>query len=280
MLNNFFYSHSVWVVAILVCGVLTGLPLIGLAILNRISPSHKREEDTSMVGLSYALVGGIYAVVLAFVAVGVYEALERSTNIASAEADSLGSLTYDSAGLPKELGELIRVDVYKYIDIVHEKEWPAQQAYHMEESNYAEGWTQMRKISRDISAYEPATPGQATVKATMVHLTNDLLIARNSRLLAANEHLPDAVWEMLIFGLLLVVVYIYLFGPHSFRMHLAVTALTMVSISLIFTLVIALDYPFRGELSVSDESLLSVKEVSHLTFASHEATTANYEHEK
>jgi len=49
---------------------------------------------------------------------------------------------------------------------------------------------------------------------------------------------------MLIFGLGLVAVYVYLFGPHNYRIHMAVTALTMVSIGLVFTLLIALDYPF------------------------------------
>jgi hypothetical protein len=43
---------------------------------------------------------------------------------------------------------------------------------------------------------------------------------------------------------------------------MAVTGLTMLSIGLIFTLIIALDYPFRGDLSVDDDSYLGVKEVS------------------
>ena len=67
---------------------------------------------------------------------------------------------------------------------------------------------------------------------------------------------------MLIFGLGLVAIYVYLFGPHSFRIHMAVTTLTMLSIGLVFTLVIALDYPFRGELSVGDEAFRGLKEIA------------------
>ena len=48
----------------------------------------------------------------------------------------------------------------------------------------------------------------------------------------------------------------FLFGPHNYRMHMAVTGLTMLSIGLVFTLIIALDYPFRGELSVGDENYM------------------------
>jgi len=216
--------------------------------------------------------------VLAFVAVGVYEAMDKSTAIASAEANSLGGLAFDSAGLPAELAVRVRTDVDKYIDIVTKKEWPSQQAYHMEDRNYEEGWGQIRRISLDLASFEPATPGQATVKAEMVSVVNELFSARRSRLLAANAHLPDAIWQMLIFGLVLVAVYVYLFGPHSFKMHMAVTALTMLSIGLVFTLIIALDYPFRGELSVDDDAYVGVREVSDRAFLPAETAPSGGEH--
>lgn len=271
MLNHWFYSHSTWEVAGAVCSVVVLLPLLGLFIFHRFVDWQAREEDTSMIGLSYALCGGIYAVVLAFVAVGTYEAMDKSTTIASDEANSLGGLAFDSAGLPAELGVRVRTDVDTYIDIVTKKEWPSQQAYQMEERYYEEGWAQVRRIGLDLANFEPATQGQATVKAEMVHSTNELFSARRARLLAANAHLPDAVWQMLIFGLGLVAVYIYMFGPHSYKMHMAVTGLTMLSIGLVFTLIIALDYPFRGDLSVDNDAYLGVKEVSDHAFESAEA---------
>ncbi len=268
MLNHWFYSHSTWEVAAAVCSVVIFLPLAGLFLFHRLVDWRTREEDTSMIGLSYALCGGIYAVVLAFVAVGAYEAMDKGAAIAAAEANSLGGLAFDSAGLPAELGVHVRTDVDRYIDIVTKKEWPSQQAYRMEERNYEEGWAQVRRIGLDLANFEPSTPGQSTVKAEMVRATNELFGARRARLLAANAHLPDAVWQMLIFGLGLVALYVYLFGPHSYKIHMAVTGLTMLSIGLVFTLIIALDYPFRGDLSVDDDAYLGVKEVSNRAFES------------
>ncbi len=274
MLNDWFYSHGTWEVGVAVCSVVVLLPLIGLFIFHRLVDWNTREEDTSMIGLSYALCGGIYAVVLAFVAVGAYEAMDKSSTIASNEANSLGALAFDSAGLSAELAARVRGDVNKYIDIVTQKEWPSQQAYQMQERNYQEGWAQVRRIGLDLTNFEPATPGQATVKAEMEHATNELFSARRSRLLAANAHLPDAVWQMLIFGLGLVAVYVFLFGPHSFKIHMAVTGLTMLSIGLVFTLIIALDYPFRGALSVDDDAYLGVKEVASRAFEPADAAAA------
>ncbi len=278
MLNDWFYSHSTWTVAFAVCSVMILIPLAGLPIFHRLVDWQKREHDTSMVGLSYALCGGVYAVVLAFVAVGVYETMDKSTEIASEEANSLGGLAFDSAGLPAELAERIRADINTYIDLVTKKEWPLQQAYQMEEKNYEEGWTQLRKLNTEISSFQPATDGQATVMADMEHIINGLFSARRARLLAANQHLPDAIWQMLIVGLILIVFYVYLFGPHSFKIHMAVTSMTMLSIGLVFTLIIALDYPFRGDLSVDDEAFLGVKEVTAHAFGHGEAEPGEHAH--
>jgi hypothetical protein len=279
MLNEWFYSHSTWTVAALVCGALMLVPICGLFFFHRMVDWHSREKDTSMVGLSYALVGGIYAVVLAFVAVGVYQTMDKGAAIASEEANSLSAIAFDSAGLPAELGVKVRSDVDKYIDIVTKKEWPTQQAYKMEEKNFEEGWTQIRQMNQDISTFEPVNLGQTTVKADMIRVVNEMFSARRARLLAANAHLPDAVWQMLVFGLVLVVFYVYLFGPHSFKVHMTVMAMTMLSIGLVFTLVIALDYPFRGELSVSDEAFVGVKEVVAHAFEGAGEGKATGEHE-
>jgi hypothetical protein len=267
MLNNWFYSHPVWEVGFAVCFVTVVIPLIGLYFFHKAVDWNVREEDTSMVGLSYALCGGIFAVVLAFVAVGVYEAMDKTTAAAAAEANSLSNLAFDTAGMPADVGLRIRDDIDSYIDIVTKKEWPAQQAYDMKESNFEPGWDKVREINTEIANWEPATAGQTAINADMVRLVNQLFGARRTRLLAAESHLPDAVWQMLIIGLLLVAVFIYLYGPHSFGIHIAVTSLTMLSIGLVFTLIIALDYPFRGNLSVSDDAFEGVKLVANRAFS-------------
>jgi hypothetical protein len=256
------------------------LALAGLVVFHRLVDWETREHDTTMVGLSYALAGGIYAVVIAFVAVGVYSSMDKGEAVASAEANSLSGLVFDSAGLPPELAERVRGDVDAYIDTVTKKEWPSQQAYHMEESNYSEGWVQLRRIGRDLASFEPTTMGQTTVKLEMVHGISEVFSARSARLLTANAHLPDATWQMMICGLVLVTVYLYLFGPHSFKIHMVVTGLTMVSIGLVFSLIIALDYPFRGDLSVDDEAYLGLKEIAVSSFAPAEGTPAAGDHQE
>ena len=97
------------------------------------------------MGLSYALCGSVYAVMLAFVAVGTYETMEKTSTVASEEANSLGGLAFDSSGLPAGLAVRLRSDIDKYIDIVTGSEWPNQRAYRMEERNFEAAWAQLRQ---------------------------------------------------------------------------------------------------------------------------------------
>jgi protein-S-isoprenylcysteine O-methyltransferase Ste14 len=101
--------------------------------------------------------------------------------------------------------------------------------------------------------------GQNTIKGEMLHTVNDLIKARRSRILAAGAHLPAVVWQILLIAGAVAVFYSYLFGAHSFGLHLTITGLIAASIALIFVLIIALDYPFRGDVSVSDEAFTSIE---------------------
>ena len=271
MLNAWFYSNPNWLVMLVVCGVLVAVSLVAVLLTQRFVPWELREKDTKMVGLSYALAGGIYAIVISFVAVGVYEAMDKAQALATAEANSLSSMLFDSAGLPPALAAQVRADVGAYIDTVTKKEWPAQQAYQMDDRNFELGWAQVRKISQDLATYEPTTMGQEIMKKEMIGNADNLFSERRSRILAAGEHLPDAIWQMAIAGLALVIFFLCLFGPKSAWMHLATTGLTVFAIGLIFALIIALDYPFRGQLSVDDDAYVSAKDLGAELFTPEKA---------
>jgi hypothetical protein len=266
MLNEWFYTHKTWQVGTVVDVALIALALIGLYLFNRLVAWKHREHDTAMVGLSYALCGTVYAVLLAFVAGNTFETMDRGETIASEEANSLTALIFDGAGLGPQTAALIRHDSDRYIDVVARKEWPCQRAYKMEAANFEEGWEILRRMNVELAMFEPKSEGQASVKLEMERDINDLFAARRTRLLAANQHIPGAIWMMLIFGLGVVMCYVYLFGPHSFKIHVAVTVLTVLSIGFVFTVVIAEDYPFRGIVSVDSEAYTGVKEVSERLF--------------
>jgi len=259
VLVNFLYTHPTWLVGLVVIGVWTGLSLAGLALFHRFVDVHTRHKDTETVGLTYAIVAVVYAVLIAFIVVDVFETFAKGDEIATAEANKLSNLMLDSTGLPPEIGGDVRSGVDKYIDIVVKSEWPSQQAGKLGEAVFEPGWAELAHVSTRLASFEPATMGQNVNKGEMLHAMNDLTKARRKRIQAAGEHLPDVVWQILLLAGAISVGFTYLFGAHSFKIHLAITGLISTMIALVFVLIIALDYPFRGDVSVGDEAFIGVK---------------------
>jgi hypothetical protein len=258
LLVNFLYTHSTWLVGLVVISVWTGLSLAGLFVFHRLVEVHIRHKDTETVGLTYAIVAVVYAVLIAFIVVNVFETFSKADEIATAEANKLSNLMLDSSGLPAEMAGTVRDDLNKYVDIVVKSEWPSQHEGKLDDAVFEPGWTVVAHLSAQLAMFEPKTMGQNVNKGEMLHAVNDLIKARRSRILAAGEHLPDVVWQILLLAGAVAVIYTYLFGTYDFRIHVAITALVSATIALVFVLIIALDYPFRGEVSVGDEAFVSV----------------------
>jgi hypothetical protein len=259
LLADFLYSHPTWIIGLLVIGVWTGLSLAGLYVFNRLVDVHMRHKDTETVGLTYAIVAVVYAVLIALIVVDVFETFAKGDEIATAEANKLSNLMLDSAGLPPQMAGEVRGDIGKYIGIVVKQEWPSQQKGKLGDAVFEPGWTVLAQLSTRLAVFEPATSGQNVNKAEMLHTMNDLIRARRSRIIAAGEHLPGVVWGILLLGGAVAVGYTYLFGARTFGIHLAITGLIAATIALVFVLIITLDYPFRGEVSVGSDAFIGVQ---------------------
>ena len=106
--------------------------------------------------LILAIVGVIYAVLLAFIAVSTWESFNKSQDAAELEANMVDNLYVDSAGLPPKLAFSVCQHLREYVRLVIEKEWPAQQAGRIN----IEGWKPLFKLNREIAA-QRETPQQS-----------------------------------------------------------------------------------------------------------------------
>jgi hypothetical protein len=262
LLVDFLYTHPTWLVGLLVMAVWTGIALLGLRICHGLVDVQIRHKDTETVGLTYAIVAVVYGVLLALIVVDVFETFAKGDSVATAEANKLSNLMLDSAGLPPQIATEVRADINKYIDLAVKQEWPSQQAGKLDGEVFEPGWTVLAHLSTDLALFEPASMGQNVNKAEMLHAMNDLIKARRSRILAAGDHLPAVIWKMLLLGGAVAVGYTYLFGARSFGIHMAITGLIAATISLVFVLIITLDFPFRGAVSVTSKAFLSVQQTA------------------
>jgi hypothetical protein len=252
---DWIYSNPTWLWGSILVALSMGLACLGLAIFQRVIHLDIRRAHNDLAGFTVAIISVTYAVLLAFIAIATWESYTSAQEIVDNEAEYVGSIYRDTQGLPNSMGREIRADLRAYINTVICDEWPTQAAGRMP----YQGWEPLRRLHSAIATMKPADRGEAVIEAELLKTLNDLYRARSNRITAAAGHIPPVIWWIIFLGGAIVTAYTYLFGFHDFRLHLVMTAAVAASLALVVVLIIALDWPFRGEISASSDPFVEIE---------------------
>jgi len=271
MILDWIYSNPTWLWGTVVVVALDAAACVGLVLFHRLIHLEVRRAHNELTGFTVAVISVTYAVLLAFIAIATWESFAQSEDIVDREADCVGSIYRDTQGLPEAMGQEIRSNIRLYTDTVIRQEWPVQQTGKVP----GQGWEPLRKIHSAIVTMRPVTPGETVIEAELLKTLNMLYSARSSRLSAVQGHIPEVIWWIIFFGGAITTGYTYLFGFHNFRMHVITTAAVSTSLALVVVLIIALDWPFRGTVSVTPDAFVKTElSWSDLSFATPGAPAA------
>jgi hypothetical protein len=252
MIADWIYNHPTWLWGGAVVAVFTAAACGGLLVFHRLVGLDMRQAHNDLAGFTLAVVGVVYAVLLAFIAIATWEAFSKADEIVENESDFAGDIYLDTQGLPGASGQVIRNDVAEYVRTVIEEEWPTQRAGKTPE----QGWKPLRDLNSAIATLHPQTPGEAVIEAELLKTWNELYRARSSRLSAVEGHIPAVIWWIIFLGAAITTGFTYLFGFQHFGMHVAMTAIVAAMLALVVVLIVALDWPFRGEISITPNAFV------------------------
>jgi hypothetical protein len=261
MLVDWIYNSSPWVssgvfvlVGIIVSGVVVG-------VMTRLIGAETRRAHNEFTSLTVANIAVLYTVLLAFIAVAAWEDLSKASDIAGTEAGITQDLYVDAEGLSdKGVAKELQAALRRYIDIVVNQEWPVQQAGGISRA----AAPALRDLRTALASLQPKTTGDGIVMQEMLRSLNELYNARRSRLDAAAGHIPEGVWWVVIFLGALTIGFMALLSMRSGWMHFALAAGLTTAMVVVVSLIVQLDYPFRGEISVSADPFRQVlKDVKH-----------------
>jgi Protein of unknown function (DUF4239) len=256
MIVDWIYNHPTWLWgSILVLGAMA-LACLGLAVFHRLVHVDVRRAHNDLAGFSVAIISVVYAVLLAFIAVATWESFAEAEKIVEEEAGYIGNLYRDTRGFPEGIGAQMRAALQQYVDAVVNEEWPRQEKGELPSA----GWKPLSNLHDVLVTFQPATRGEAVIQAEFLRTLNELYKARETRLTAALGHVPVVIWWIIFISGALTTGFTYLFGFSNFGMHLAMTAAVAASLALVVVLIVALDWPFRGEVSVSPAAYVDVAE--------------------
>jgi hypothetical protein len=256
MISDWIYNNPTWLWGTILVALVTGGACVGLAIFHRVVHVEFRRAHNELAGFIVGPISVTYAVLLAFIAVATWESFSHAEQIVDLEADYVGSIYRDTQGLPPDMGAGIRNDARQYIRTVIDDEWPLQQAG----KTPNQAWEPLRRLHSAIVTLQSVNLGEAVIQAELLRTLNDIYRARASRLSAVQGHVPEVIWWIIFFGGAVVIGFTYLFGFDDFRMHLVMTAAVAISLALVVVLIVALDWPFRGEVSVSPGAFVKTRQ--------------------
>ena len=202
--------------------VLLPAAAVGLqALIRRRWPALREGDHNDVAGFIIAVVGVIYAVLLAFVVVVSWENFSGAENVVGQEASALRNTYRDSTAFPPEVRERIHTNVRDYARTAIDREWPAM-------ADGQPGDPQVAAVLDDFSANLtalPATnPTQQQYVAVEADRFNDLVTARSRRLDFVAQGVPAVLWAALGVGAAVTIGFTLIFGISSTLLHSLMTA--------------------------------------------------------
>jgi len=232
-----------------VVGAVSVVSVAGLLVFRTIAPMADLHAAANELGNYLQTVGGIYAVLLAFVVYVVWGQFNEARGYLDREATALVDLHRTSSGLPPRSRAAIQSGLRDYVDAVLRDEWPAMACG--DEATIDRVAELLEHVWLAIHACKPQNECQHTVYGEVLGRFNQLTDLRTSRLSAARARIPYAMTILLYTGGLLTVGSVYLLAFDKLWLHALVTAALAGAIAHILFLIRDLDDAFAGDWQVA-----------------------------
>lgn len=227
----------------------SALSVVGLLAFRQVIPQSELAGSTSEVGNYLQTVGGIYAVLLAFVVYVVWGQFNEARGYCDREAAALVDLHRTASGLPTATRDDIQKTLRGYIDSVLADEWPAMAVG--DEAVIERVGERLDHVWLAIHQCRPQSECQHTVYSEVLSRFNDLMDLRTSRLSSARARMPLAMKILLMTGAVITIGSMYLLAFENVWIHAVVTGALAGAIAHILFLIVDLDDAFAGDWQVA-----------------------------
>jgi ABC-type multidrug transport system fused ATPase/permease subunit len=256
MLLNWIYNTPVMVVTLCFGAASIVVSAIGVMISHALFGSEQRARHGELTNITVTNVAVLYTVLLAFIAVATWENFVKAQEVVDSEADYANQVFEDAAAFTEPAAGQVRIAITQYLDTVIQQEWPMQRlgVVSQEAHHYLD------QIHAALAAYEPANAGQTVLMQELIRDLNRLSGARYARLQAVNGHIPEMVWIVIVVVGALTITYSCVMRGDNILVHILMVSALTLALTLVVCLIVELDYPFRGSISVSADAFEAARE--------------------
>jgi len=246
------YDLPTWLLGLIIVTFFVVVSLLGLFFFHR--RLHKSQSanviDNGTVGWFFSGLTLLYGLLLGLLTVATWGSFTDASGIASQESATLSVLYRDLTGYSEPQQTELKDKLRAYTRFIIEKSWPAQRRGLIDggESVKLEG------LQNQLFETEPQTVGQQIVHTEAIRAFNSLVELRRQRIEALRGSVPNVLWSVVLIGAVATIIFSYCFSVVEFRLHALLTGILAGMIGLLVFLIIILDHPFWGEVSVSADA--------------------------
>jgi hypothetical protein len=248
--SYFLSSLPLWLLIVLIVVIPTAVAMCAQLAIRRWVGVDRLAKNNEIAGFKFATVGVIYAVLLAFTVVVVWEKFNDAEVAVAEEAGATAALFHYAEGKePESLAALA-----KYLQAAIEKDWPAMAR---EEDSPAAEHALDLVYRAAIALGRSGTRGAADMAEVFRQLDN-VTAARRVRLHLATGLVPNIIWVALFMGAFLTVGFTLFFGSENLIAQVSMTGVLSILVTMGLVVILSIDHPFTGPVFIHPDPLASV----------------------
>lgn len=227
----------------------SALACVGLLPFRAAMPMDELRAASGGMGNYLQTLGGVYAVLLAFVVFVVWNQYDAARGNIDREAAALTDLHRTASGLPTSTRDLIQKGLRDYVDAVLADEWRAM--VKQDEATIARVGERLDEVWLAIHRCQPVNECQNTIYGEVLSRFNDLTDVRTSRLTSSRQRIPLPMRVLLFAGAAILIGSTYLMVFDPMWIHMLVVGAMTGAVAHILYLIVDLDDPFAGRYTMA-----------------------------
>jgi Protein of unknown function (DUF4239) len=252
--NPLLVDDPLWIAAIVLLVPTTIFAMAGPWVVRRYVKLERLKTNNEVAGFKFAAVGVIYAVLLAFAILVVWERFNQADIDVASEASAAATVFRLTQGLDAAHGAAIRKATTDYLKAAVAKDWPA-----MDRSSSSPDVTAaLSGIYNAVLRFHTADAYEALIVADILRNVDQISEKRRQRLVAATGVVPGIIWAVLFIGAFVTIGFTFFFGTANLRAQSAMSGALSILIFAGLLTVVAIDHPFAGSVKVRPDALAAV----------------------
>ncbi|HZZ62891.1 MAG TPA: hypothetical protein VFE63_17300 [Roseiarcus sp.] len=252
-MSYFLVRLPLWQLIGLVVVLPTAVAMVAQGLINRWIGVKRLAQNNEIAGFKFATVGVIYAVLLAFSVIVVWEKFSAAENAVDQEASAIAAL-FQYAGGKEPEAVALRAALVKYTTSAIDDEWPAMGR----ESESAASTRALDAVYANALALSRTGAREQADMAEVFTQLDNVTSARRIRLHLATGLVPEVVWAALYAGAILTVGFPLFFGSENLQAQIAMTGILSMLVTLGLVVIVSIDHPFTGPVHVQPDPLSAV----------------------